>query len=294
MLVIANADAGTAHQLEAALRLLDGEAVTTSSPEELDDVVRRERFLVVAGGDGSLHAVVAALSRNDLLAETTVALLPLGTGNDFARGAGIPLDPVEAAKLAAKGTARRIDLVVDDTGGVVVNNVHVGAGAEASRAAQPWKRRLGPLGYVVGAALAAVRPPTLRLRVVVDGDVVSDRPTLQVAVGNAPFVGGGTELTPRADPSDGKADVLVSYAVRPIARTAYVLRLRRGEHHQSGDVLYRRASEVTVEGEPFHASADGEIQGPLHRRTWRVLPGALRMVLPEDVTDGHREARNRP
>jgi len=294
MLILANAGAGTAEQLHGALDLLDGEVVTTSSPGELDDVVRRDRFLVVAGGDGSLHAVVAALHRADLLAETTVALLPLGTGNDFARGAGIPLDPRAAATLASQGRASCADLVVDDEGGVVVNNVHVGAGAEASRAAGPWKRTLGPLGYAVGAVIAAARPPTLRLRIMVDGELVSDRPTLQLAIGNAPFVGGGTELTPRADPSDGKVNVLVSYSVGPVARVAYAVRLSRGAHHTSGDVVYRRASEVTVAGEQFHASADGEIQGPLTARTWRVLPGALRMILPEDITDAHQRARNSP
>jgi diacylglycerol kinase (ATP) len=115
-------------------------------------------------------------------------------------------------------------------------------------------------------------------------------------------VGGGTELTPRADPSDGKVNVLVSYAVGPLARTAYALRLRRGRHDRSGDVVYRRASEVTVAGDPFHASADGEIRGPLTSCTWRVLPGALSLVLPRhlgadpaaDITDEHQHGQNRP
>ena len=191
MLVIANADAGTADGLDAALEVLDCEVAHTSTPDELDEVVRRDRFLVAAGGDGTLHAVVAAMHRQGRLADTTLGLIPLGTGNDFARGAGVPLDPVEAAHLVRSGTARGIDLLLDDAGGIVVNNVHVGAGAEASRAAQPWKRRLGPVGYAIGAGLTALRPPTLRLLVTVDGKVISRRPTLQVAVGNAPYVGEG-------------------------------------------------------------------------------------------------------
>ena len=278
MLVIANAEAGTADGLEDALEVLDCEVARTESPEELDDVVRRDRFLVVAGGDGSLHAVVAALHRGELLESTTIGLVPLGTGNDFARGAGIPTDPADAARLVLSGSAARVDLLVDDAGGVVVNNVHVGAGAEAARAARPWKKALGPIGYAIGAAITAVRPPTLRLRVTVDGVVVSDRATLQVAVGNAPYVGGGTSLTPEADPSDGQLDVMLSHALSPIARAAYALRLRKGEHHHGADVRYLRGTSVTVEGEPFHLSADGEIAGPLDRRTWTLRPGALTLV----------------
>jgi YegS/Rv2252/BmrU family lipid kinase len=290
-LLIGNAGAGGADDRDAALEVLgetgDVELADTASPEELDTVLDRRggRTVVVAGGDGSLHAVVSALHRRGELDDAVVGLIPLGTGNDFARGAGIPLDPAEAARLLVRGRPRAVDLVVDDAGGVVVNNVHIGAGAEASRAAAPWKRRLGPLGYVVGAALAGLRPPTLRLRVTADDEVVSDRPTLQVAIGNAPYVGGGTELTPEAEPDSGAVDVMVSHALSLPARLGYVLRLRRGEHHRRADVTYRRASTVTVSGEPFHASADGEIQGPLRTRTWSVVPSGLTMVTGASPTD---------
>jgi YegS/Rv2252/BmrU family lipid kinase len=282
-LVIANAEAGSVDGLDEALAVLSGaEVVRTRAPAELEAVLDRAagRTLVVAGGDGSLHAVVAALHHRDELSSSPIGLVPLGTGNDFARGVGIPLDPPAAARLILSGEPRPVDLIVDDAGGVVVNSVHVGAGAEASRKARPWKRMLGPVGYVVGAAVTALDPPTLRLRVTIDGKLVSDRPTLQVAIGNAPYVGGGTELTPEADPADGGLDVMVACPVGTMARTAYALRLRSGEHHRLDDVFYGRGHTVTVDGDPFHASADGEIQGPLTRRAWEVRRAAFRMVLP--------------
>src|SRR5690606_7794708 len=94
MLVITNADAGTADdvELERALTFLrrhaSVEVAETSNPGELDGVLHRagSRVIVVAGGDGSLHAVIAALHRRNQLADTTLGLLPMGTGNDFARG----------------------------------------------------------------------------------------------------------------------------------------------------------------------------------------------------------------
>lgn len=281
MIVIANADSGTADALDEALEVLgDVEVVHTGSPEELDAVVGRDDLLVVAGGDGSLHAVVKALHRNGRLTSTTLALVPLGTGNDFARGVGLPLDPAEAARVVSAGVPTALDLILDDEDDIVVNNVHVGAGAEAARAAVPWKKALGPLGYAVGAGITALRPPTLSVAVTVDGALVSRRSVLQVALGNAPYVGGGTELTPDASPTDGQIEVMVSSAVSPGARVAYALHLRRGEHHRREDVLHLRGRSVTVEGEPFHVSADGELTGPLTSRTWRVEPGALTMVLP--------------
>lgn len=290
LLVIANSEAGSDDQeaLEAALTVLRGGASVdlcqTASADELDDVLAQagSRRIVIAGGDGSLHAVISALHRRNQLEDTVVGLLPLGTGNDFARGLEIPLDSEAAARVVLVGEPRRMDLVLDDEGGVVVNGVHVGAGAEASRKGARLKKRFGRIGYPVGAAMTAARPPTLRLRVEVDGELVRDldEPVLQVAVGNGPSVGGGTELTPEAVPHDGKLDVMVSRSTGPLARFLYAARLGFATHHERDDVSYLRGSRVSISGGPFWCSADGELSGPVHRRSWRVEPGAYSLVLP--------------
>jgi YegS/Rv2252/BmrU family lipid kinase len=289
-LLITNADAGSndSEAIAAALEVLrrhgDVEVAATSDQGELDGVLHRRggRRVIVAGGDGSLHAIVAALHRRNELADAVVGLLPLGTGNDFARGAGIPLDPEEAAELIVHAEPRPVDLIVDCTGEIVVNNVHVGVGAQASRKAGKWKRRLGRVGYPIGAALAAVNPPFVRLRIEVDGEEVADlaHPILMVAIGNGPTVGGGAEVTPEADPESGKMDVMISFAVGPLARFGYVMNLRKGDHHERDDVLYLRASTVSISGQSFYCSADGEVYGPERTRTWRVEPDAFKMSLP--------------
>jgi diacylglycerol kinase family enzyme len=195
---------------------------------------------------------------------------------------GIPLDPEEAARLVVKGDVRPIDLIVDCVGSVVVNNVHIGVGAQASRKAKKWKERLGRVGYPIGALLAAVNPPFVRLRIEVDGEEVADfaHPILMVAIGNGPTIGGGAEITPEATPEDGKMDVMVSFAIGPVARLGWALGFHRGEHHEREDVKYVRASTVSISGQNFYCSADGEVYGPERHRTWRVEPAALRMSLP--------------
>jgi YegS/Rv2252/BmrU family lipid kinase len=290
LLLITNAGAGStdAERVERALtvlrRVTDVEVTETSDQGELDGVLHRRggRRVVVAGGDGSLHAVVAALHRRHELADTVVGLVPLGTGNDFARGMGIPLEPGEAAELVVNGEVRRVDLLVDCVGEVVVNAAHVGVGAQASHNARSWKGLLGRFAYLAGAVTASVNPPFHRFRVELDGEVISDvdRHVMQVAVGNGSTVGGGTELTPLAEPEDGRLDVMVSYAVGPLARFGYAAKLRAGRHPQRTDVLYKRGSRVTISGQPFYVSADGELYGPERTRTWRVESGAFSMPLP--------------
>ena len=300
LLVITNGDAGTADDeaIEPALAILrescSVEVQETSRPGELDGVLHRaaSRRIVVAGGDGSLHAVVAALYRRHDLKDAVIGLLPMGTGNDFARTLGIPLDLEEAARVIVGGEVRPMDLVVDELGEIVVNNVHVGAGAQASRRGARWKERLGSigvgganlgkLGYPIGAALSAFHPPSVHMHVEVDGRVVTDldQPVLMVSVGNGAHVGGGTELTPEADPRDGKVDVMISHAVGPVAKVGYAVRLSRGDHHHRDDVQYLRATQVAVSGDEFWISADGEISGPERRRSWHLEPAAYSLLVP--------------
>ena len=120
---------------------------------------RGGRRVVVAGGDGSLHAVVAALHRRHELGETVLGLVPLGTGNDFARGVGHPA----RHRGGRPGRPRRrrprpVDLIVDCLGEVVVNNVHVGVGAQASRHAALKNRKRCSAG-LSATSWARSRPP---------------------------------------------------------------------------------------------------------------------------------------
>jgi len=300
LLVITNSDAGPAddESLKRALALLrehtSVEVQATSNPGELNSALHRagSRRIVVAGGDGSLHAVVTTLYRRNDLKGAVLGILPLGTGNDFARANEIPLDVEEAAQVLVDGVPRAMDLVVDEVGEIVVNNVHAGAGAQASRRGAKWKDRLhavgvgklnlGKLGYPIGAVSAAIRPPYIRVRIEVDGEVVVDldQPILMVAVGNGANVGGGTELTPHADPGNGTVDVMVSRSVGPFARLGYGVNLLSGRHPERDDVIYLRGTTVSVSGDEFWCSADGEIYGPERHRTWRVEPAAYSLVVP--------------
>jgi diacylglycerol kinase (ATP) len=236
---------------------------------------------VIAGGDGTLHRAVAALYRRGQLADAELGLIPVGTGNDFARGADVPLDPEQAAEVVLTGTVQPVDLVVDDSGDIAVNNVHLGVGSEASRRGAVLKERLGRVGYALGMLQASVSP-AFRLEVEIDGQCVAmpDRPVLEVSIGNGATVGGGLPLNPGAEPADGKLDAIVSYAAGPLRRISYGLDLLRARHPERGDVLQRSCDTVTVAGEPFYTSADGEIYGPVPRRTWTLERGALRMALP--------------
>lgn len=299
LLLISNAAAGT-HEEEVVASVVavlgeqyDVEHVETSEAEDLAEALAKaaDRPVVVAGGDGSLHAVVNALHATDLLTRTRLGLIPLGTGNDFARGVGIPLDHEGSARVVLDGHVASVDVIVDDCDRVIINNVHLGVGADASRKAAKWKPRfgllkLGRLGYVVGALGAGLRPDFIEATVTVDGVSLAPRGHIaQVAIGNGSRVGGGTQLVPGAHPTSGHLVVILSRSAGPWSRVLYMLKLRLGTHAQMREVTRETGQRVTVEGGDFHISADGEISGPYETMAWELRPGAVTMFLPAPLAD---------
>lgn len=293
LLLLTNPSAGGADDdvLDSVLATLrDGGGIDTvdtapmGAPEELAETLGRfpGHRPVVAGGDGSLHLLVAALHARGELGARVVGLVPMGTGNDFAQCLGLPEDPAEAAAVVRSGRARSLDLLVDDRGGIVVNVVHLGLGAQANKDGTPLKPLLGRAAYKVGAVLAGVRSTGWPLRVEVDGQVLARgrAKVLQVAIGNGRTIGGGTPLTPDAVPDDGLADVVVSRATGPLARARYGRLLQEGRHGTHPEVTVVRGRRIEVSGSLTPVNTDGELGDPVDRRTWTVHPGAWRITVP--------------
>ncbi|MDT0303451.1 diacylglycerol/lipid kinase family protein [Streptomonospora wellingtoniae] len=293
MLILSNTEAGSvdADRLrEAAAELgTEAEVVFCSGSGDLDkalDTADGHDTLVAAGGDGSLHALANVLHRRGELGERTVGLLPMGTGNDFARTLGMPLEPFAAAAALRAASERPLDLIVDDAGEITVNAVHLGVGAESTRAASKWKRLLGPASFPVGGVIAGLGARGYRLRVVADGEVLidTDHKALMVGLANGRYIGGGTgRLAPDAQLDDGLLHLTVSRSRGFTKRAVHAVRLHRGTHPLEVDVHHRRVHQVTVTGERCAASADGELKENVTGRTWRVLPAAWRFLVPPAV-----------
>ena len=116
------------------------------------------------------------------------------------------IDSGEAALVIVSGEVRRMDLIIDELGEVVVSNVHIGAGAAASKRGAGIKDKLGALGvgrvnlgklgYPIGAMMWAFDEPSVHVDVELDVEVVTDvdRPVLMLSIGNGANVGGGTSV----------------------------------------------------------------------------------------------------
>lgn len=232
--------------------------------------------IVVAGGDGSI-GLCARLAQELGVA---LAVVPVGTANDFARAHDLPLDVDEACALAREPSAatRRADLA--EVGKrPFVNAASAGLSVIAAREARPHKARLGPLAYAVGALKAGVSASPLRCRVVCDGEERYAGKAWQVVVGVTGAFGGGSEIGV-SSAQDGQLDVAVIPAGSRIGLVRRAYGMRAGRLTAQDDVTHLRAATVELEldGKP-QFNIDGELCG-CHPPRFVQRPRGFELIVP--------------
>jgi diacylglycerol kinase (ATP) len=254
-----------------------------SSADEFPGAVRSEAegadLVVVAGGDGTLNGTVNALGSQ--LGSQTFAVIPLGTGNDFARTLGWAGDPLEAARGLSAGQERPIDVCKASGPGVerlFVNACIGGFPVEVDRELDEGvKKKLGPLAFVVGGIKAL--PGLERSSVALNGEDVAD--CIAVGVGNGRTCGGGVEVWPRARPDDGSLDGVALCASTLPQAVAMGAKVKSGRHEGADGVMMTRAQKVSVTADPaIEFNVDGELLGLETPVTFEVID-RLRMLVPQ-------------
>lgn len=288
-LVVGNRNAGSSDQASierAAGRLASHDTTDlawTGDPDELDEVIGGldGRRLVIAGGDGSIHAAVNSIDRLGLLDDVTVGIVPFGTGNDLAGGMGLS-DPDQALDACLGDATRELDLLRTEDR-VAVNAIHLGIGARVASSASAWKARLGPVAYPVAAIATGVRYGGFDATVRVtdpDGEEFSvDGRFTMIAVANGWRIGGGFPLAPAASPADGRLELVLVDALSLAGRARFAWHGRRGAHHELDDVDRRPARRVVVETDGVGVNLDGEVVDASAVDV-RVDPGRLRILVP--------------
>jgi YegS/Rv2252/BmrU family lipid kinase len=241
------------------------------------------------GGDGLTGRVADVVSRHG----GTLAVLPAGRGNDFARALGVPGDAVGAASVLATGQPRRIDLgEVEDAHGALrryLGILSVGIDSEVQRIAETTRLPLGRHTYAYGAVTALAGWRSLPFALDID-DTRRRMSGFTVAVANSGVYGGGMRLAPDARLDDGRLDVVLITGASRIRLLRGLARTADGSHVEDEHVEVRPAREVTIRSTSpaalrLTAYADGEQVAPLPLRV-RVAPAALDVLVPFGVPRG--------
>jgi lipid kinase YegS len=290
--ILLNGKSAASMELRASVQGLreSGDSVEVRVTWEQGDAVRLVREaaaekvqrIVAAGGDGTLHETVNGLMALALEDRPELALLPMGTANDFAKSCTVPLLIDEALELAIAGNCVPVDVgAVNEH--YFLNVASSGFGAEVTAATPPeLKRFLGGASYALMGLVLSLNLQPHDGEVTLPGDRrVSGDAILVGAVGNGRQAGGGVSLTPKAFIDDGLLDLLFirQFPVTDLGTVIQELSVLPADgqyvgYLQSPWFEFNHTHAITV-------NLDGESYSFKQGRA-EIVPSALRMVLPPD------------
>ncbi len=297
LVIIANPRAGqgkVARHLPAIERTLTSAGleyriVRTTHPGHATEIARNaldrgDRYLVAAGGDGTVHEVLNGMLEDGgaVTHDAVLGVVAAGSGCDLVRSLGLPGDASQASRHLIGDTVRRLDVgkVTFTADGEEVtryfaNIAEAGLGAAVVARTGALPRSLGAAKYFCGFWLTL---PTFHAAVVrLDADGTSfEWRAHNVVVANCQFYGGGMRISPTSQPDDGLLDVLAMVGPKTDAFTM-LPKIYKGTHVPHRDIAEARARTIRVDANPpLPIEADGEMLGTTPA-TFDVVPNAIRV-----------------
>jgi diacylglycerol kinase (ATP) len=278
-------------KLQAELGAFESEL--TRGPRDAERIAREgvragiER-VIVAGGDGTLNEVASGLLAAGLGGYAQIGVLPLGTGGDFARSAGVPpkmADAIAALKDAKPraidaGRIRHRDGAAQETTSYFVNVASFGiSGLIDTLVNQTSKRFGGKASFLAGTLKALARYRAVPVTVRVDGKLLHDGPLLIAAAANGRWFGGGMNIAPEARLDDGLLDIVLLRDHPKAKLISKLPLLYSGRHIDDPICSFLRGREIEAEAEPGAVllDIDGEPLGSLPARI-EIIPQALWLI----------------
>lgn len=234
--------------------------------------------IVAVGGDGTINEVANGL----IGTQSILGIIPVGTGNGFAREFGIPLNIKKACKILVEGQQRLIDI---GKAGERFFIATAGLGFDALIAKFAGKM-LGPFRgmwlYFFAGMLAFNKysPPLVRIKL--DSDEIDIKPFV-VAIANTRLYGGRALIAPDARPDDGFFDVCVVNMMKSRRIILNLPKLFKGHHTRLSEVKMYKSKNVSVySSEPVPIHVDGEPIDTYSEIKFVVIPKALKVLTPKE------------
>ncbi len=235
--------------------------------------------IVAVGGDGTVHEVANGMLRAG--GDAVLGVIPIGTGNDFAKLVGVYRhDPVRAVRrlVTARAVAFDAGRVLDE---YFVNSAGFGFGAEVVRLRKAMPGLSGFLSYFVPVVRAFARFRPGRFEVRASGFSETGY-MMMVEVCNGTTAGGSYQFAPGALPGDGRLDVCLVRRVSLARFLVAVPRVMRGTHGTMAEVALFQTRQVTIRSldGPLLLHLDGELRQPKDCAcTVRLEPGRLQVLV---------------
>lgn len=246
----------------------------------IDGVAEDADVLAATGGDGTISSVANGAARNG----RTLAVIPAGTLNHFARDTGIPSDLGEAIDVLRTGRVQSIDVGVVN-GALFLNNVSLGNYPRMVRERTGLQRR-GMPKRVAGAIAAFdtwwdLRNMTAAMKLD-QQDLVRRSPFIVIA--NGSYLLSGFDLGKREEINDGTLSVYVAPPSGRFGALMWPLHALMGtlEDHERFETLTAKTSEIILGSERVSVAIDGELRDLKSPLSFEIRRKALRVLVPRE------------
>lgn len=244
-------------------------------------VEQKADLVIAAGGDGTINEIIQALAGS----ETALGVLPSGTVNVWAREMGIPLDDTRAREILVHGQMRRVDLGRVN-GRYFLMMVGIGLDGTITEAVEKkLLKRLGILGYLLAATWLGPGYPGFPVTLRINENNVQIR-ALQIFIGNTQLYAGAFKFTWQAKCDDGLLDLCIIRKRGPLGRIVVLWDFILRRKQRSLWVRYETFTSIEIDSpQPIAIQVDGEAAG-YTPATFRVVPGALKVIVPQKASEG--------
>lgn len=244
-------------------RYLFTESANQAEISIVETLTKPEKWLGVAviGGDGTIHSVLPALKDFGI----PLAVIPAGSGNDTARGFGIPHDPLAALDIMLTGQTRTADLIVTSNG-LTLTTLAIGFDAQVAENVNTsmYKKvfnffRLGRFAYIVGVLHTLITFKPSSVNVTCDGSTTTYHDAWLTAISNVSCYGGGVHICPEAHPGDGELDICIVHDCSRLQLFRLFPTFLSGKHARLPFVKFLRGKQLSVRFDQHRlALGDGE------------------------------------
>ncbi len=261
-------------------RKLDFDMTFTQKPGDAIDIARAAanefNYVIAVGGDGTVHETVNGLMGG----QSIFGLVPIGSGNDFARALHIPYKISDALDIIMNGKATKID--IGKAGSQYFpNGLGVGFDSWVVETGKKVTKLRGNAIYLYSVLKTIYNydPPVMRLKY---NDVIREEKIFMLTAGNGVSLGGGFKLTPDAIMDDGLLDLNIISDLTKLEIYQNLISVYSGSHTKMPQVTTSRTKQVSLESEEgFAVHLDGELMSlNLKSLDISILPKALDVLIP--------------
>ncbi|MCA9197603.1 MAG: diacylglycerol kinase family lipid kinase [Planctomycetales bacterium] len=294
MLAIWNPNAGKTSAARNVLSRLEqipeAKIVRTKSSAHAAQVVRNGledqiQRVVVAGGDGTINAVINGYMQVPFDFRVPLGVIPLGTANDWCSSLAVPEEEDAALDLLKSSQSVLIDVIAAKTATAVLHFANIATGGNSHRVTESitseQKQMWGALCYLRGSLGILADLDSFQTRIAFNGGQEELFDTWNIIVANGRTSAGKLAVAPRAELNDGLLDVVIIKAGTLLDIAAISIQYAADAYAEAEQIEYRKAKWIRIRSEPpLHFSIDGDLleNQPIE---FHIVPAALPVIVGE-------------